>query len=82
GFALKGLYGGMSKLVLEGQNAVPRRTQELGYTYRHPELDEALRSFAHADEVEIEWRSYELDPDAPLRRPGAYVERISRKYGI
>ena len=44
GFALKVLYGGMSKLVLEGQNAVPRRTLELGYRYRHPELDEALRS--------------------------------------
>ena len=43
-FALKVLYGGMAKLVLEGQNAVPRRTPELGYRYRHPELDEALRS--------------------------------------
>jgi uncharacterized protein len=43
-FALKLLYGGMSKLVLEGQNAVPRRTLELGYRYRHPDLDEALRS--------------------------------------
>jgi uncharacterized protein len=43
-FALKILYGGMSKLVLEGQNAVPRRTVELGYRYRHPDLDEALRS--------------------------------------
>jgi uncharacterized protein len=43
-FALKVLYGGMSKLVLEGQNAVPRRTLELGYRFRHPDLDEALRS--------------------------------------
>ena len=43
-FALKLLYGGMSKLVLEGQNAIPRRTTELGYRYRHPDLDEALRS--------------------------------------
>ena len=43
-FALKILYGGMSKLVLEGQNAVPRRTLELGYRHRHPDLDEALRS--------------------------------------
>jgi uncharacterized protein (TIGR01777 family) len=44
GFALKLLYGGMSKLVLEGQNARPRRTLELGYRHVHPELDEALRS--------------------------------------
>jgi uncharacterized protein (TIGR01777 family) len=43
-FALKLLYGGMSKLVLEGQNAIPRRTLELGYRHRHPDLDEALRS--------------------------------------
>ncbi len=43
-FALKVLYGGMSKLVLEGQNAVPRRITELGYRHRHPDLDEALRS--------------------------------------
>jgi uncharacterized protein len=44
GFALKALYGGMAKLVLEGQNALPRRATELGYRHRHPELDEALRS--------------------------------------
>jgi uncharacterized protein (TIGR01777 family) len=44
GFALKLLYGGMAKLVLEGQNALPRRASELGYRHRHPELDEALRS--------------------------------------
>jgi uncharacterized protein (TIGR01777 family) len=43
-FALKLLYGGMAKLVLEGQNALPRRATELGYRFRHPQLDEALRS--------------------------------------
>jgi uncharacterized protein (TIGR01777 family) len=44
GFAIRALYGGMAKLVIEGQRALPRRTLELGYTYAHPELDEALRS--------------------------------------
>jgi uncharacterized protein (TIGR01777 family) len=44
GFAIKALYGGMAKLVLEGQNALPRRATELGYRFRHPQLDEALRS--------------------------------------
>jgi len=44
GFAIRLLYGGMAKLVLEGQNARPRRTLELGYAFRHPQLDEALRS--------------------------------------
>ena len=45
-------------------------------------LAEALRRFAHADQVEVEWRSYELDPRAPVERSGSYVDRISRKYGI
>lgn len=44
GFAIRLLYGGMAKLVIEGQNARPRRTLELGYRHRHPDLDEALRS--------------------------------------
>jgi NAD dependent epimerase/dehydratase family enzyme len=43
-FALRLLYGGMSLLVTDGQNAVPRRATELGYRYEHPDLDEALRS--------------------------------------
>ena len=44
GFAIRLLYGGMAKLVMEGQNAIPRRALELGYRHRHPDLDEALRS--------------------------------------
>jgi uncharacterized protein (TIGR01777 family) len=48
GFALKLLYGGMAQLVLEGQYARPRRTLELGYEFRHPDLDEALRSALQA----------------------------------
>ena len=44
GSALRALYGGMAKLVIEGQNARPRRTLELGFRHAHPDLDEALRS--------------------------------------
>lgn len=43
-FAIKALYGGMATLVVEGQRAIPRRAVDLGYAYRHPDLDEALRS--------------------------------------
>jgi uncharacterized protein (TIGR01777 family) len=43
GFALQALYGDMAEVVTTGQRAVPRRTLELGYEFRHPELDEALR---------------------------------------
>ena len=42
--ALRLLYGGKSKLVLDGQHAVPRRTLELGFRHAHHDLDEALRS--------------------------------------
>lgn len=47
GFAIRALYGGMATLVIEGQNARPRRTLELGFRHRHPDLDEALRSALH-----------------------------------
>ena len=42
GAAIRLLYGDMAEIVTEGQRAVPRRTLELGYTYQHPDLDEAL----------------------------------------
>lgn len=44
GFAIRLLYGGMAKLVVEGQNARPRRAAELGFRHRHADLDEAIRS--------------------------------------
>jgi uncharacterized protein len=44
GLAVKLLYGEMAQLVTEGQRAEPRRAAELGYRFRHPGLDEALRS--------------------------------------
>ena len=34
----------MAEIVTDGQRALPRRTLELGYAFRHPDLDEALRS--------------------------------------
>ncbi|UGS37474.1 TIGR01777 family oxidoreductase [Capillimicrobium parvum] len=42
--AIRTLYGEMAEIVTEGQRAVPERTQALGYTFAHPQLDEALRS--------------------------------------
>jgi uncharacterized protein (TIGR01777 family) len=42
--ALKLLYGEMAEIVTTGQRALPRRVLALGYTFRHPELGEALRS--------------------------------------
>jgi NAD dependent epimerase/dehydratase family enzyme len=34
----------MGTVVITGQRMVPARLTELGYPFRHPELDEALRS--------------------------------------
>lgn len=43
-------------------------------------LDTALQGFSQAEEVEIRWRSFELDPGAPAVREGTYVEQLARKY--
>ncbi|MGH2942074.1 MAG: DUF1731 domain-containing protein [Solirubrobacteraceae bacterium] len=44
GFTIKLLYGEMSQVVLTGVRMVPGRAAELGYEFRHTDLDEALRS--------------------------------------
>jgi predicted DsbA family dithiol-disulfide isomerase len=45
-------------------------------------FEHALAEFEHADEVNVTWRSYELDPSAPAEVPGQSVEIIARKYGM
>jgi len=44
-------------------------------------FESALAQFEHAGEVEVVWKSFELDPDAPGRR-GPTLEHLARKYGI
>ena len=44
GAAIRLLYGDMAEIVTKGQRVVPKRTVELGYTYQHPDLDEALNA--------------------------------------
>ena len=41
--AVKALYGDMAQIVTTGQRAVPGRLTELGYSFRQPELEPALR---------------------------------------
>jgi uncharacterized protein (TIGR01777 family) len=41
--AVKVLYGEMSDIVTTGQRAVPARLTELGYAFRRPDLEDALR---------------------------------------
>jgi uncharacterized protein (TIGR01777 family) len=40
---IKLMYGEMSQIVLTGVRMVPGRAPELGYEFKHPDLDEALR---------------------------------------
>jgi predicted DsbA family dithiol-disulfide isomerase len=47
---------------------------------RHLEL--ALDGFEHADDVEIVWHSYELDPTIEAVPDGTLVEKIAAKYGM
>ena len=41
--AVKALYGEMAEIVTTGQRAVPAKLTELGYAFRRPELEPALR---------------------------------------
>jgi len=43
-FAVKLLYGDMAQIVTTGVRMVPGRLAELGYTFRQPDLEQALRS--------------------------------------
>ena len=45
-------------------------------------LEHALGEFEHADEVDVVWRAFELDPHAPSRRQGDYADRLAQKYGM
>ncbi len=45
-------------------------------------FESALAHFAHREQVEVTWRSYQLDPSAP-RDPGQTVNEIlAQKYGV
>lgn len=43
-------------------------------------FESALARFEHADEVEVRWRSFELDPAAPPRRSGSMAAHLAAKY--
>jgi predicted DsbA family dithiol-disulfide isomerase len=45
-------------------------------------FEAALAQFAHGDEVEVRFRSFELDPGAPVMPEGSGAERLAAKYGI
>lgn len=44
-------------------------------------FEHALSTWEHADEVEVRWRSFELDPNRQGSVAGDYVRMLARKYG-
>ncbi|MCC3283259.1 DsbA family oxidoreductase [Arthrobacter caoxuetaonis] len=45
-------------------------------------FEAALSRFEHAPEVEVRWRSYQLDPSLPERFEGSEVEYLSKVKGM
>jgi uncharacterized protein (TIGR01777 family) len=43
-FALRVLMGEMADVVVTGQRVLPAKAQQLGYTFKYPDLTEALRA--------------------------------------
>ena len=44
-------------------------------------FEAALARFEHRDQVEVEWKSFELDPTSSGGGTGSYAERLAVKYG-
>jgi predicted DsbA family dithiol-disulfide isomerase len=44
-------------------------------------LEQALSEFPHAEDVEVVWRSFQLDPSAPTEPVETVAESLGRKYG-
>ena len=45
-------------------------------------FESALSHFEHRDDVEVVWRSFELDPNAERNPSGTSAERLAAKYGM
>ena len=45
-------------------------------------FEAALEAFEHRDDVTVLWRSFELDPEAPVLVEGTATERLAAKYGM
>ena len=45
-------------------------------------FERALADFPHAEDIEVVWRSFELDSSAPQRQEGRQAELLARKYGV
>jgi NAD dependent epimerase/dehydratase family enzyme len=48
GFALRLALGEVADVLLTGQRVLPRRTQETGFAFRFPDVQEALNDVARS----------------------------------
>ncbi len=45
-------------------------------------FEAALADFSHKQDVQVVWRSFELDPNSPLQYSETLIEMLSRKYHV
>lgn len=45
-------------------------------------FEAALSQFEHGEDVQVRWRSFELDGEAPHERMGDRTEHLAKKYGM
>lgn len=45
-------------------------------------FEEALSKFEHRDDVEVVWRSYQLDPSTPTKSGQSVTDMLAAKYGV
>lgn len=45
-------------------------------------FEQALAAFPHKEQVQIVWRSFELDPQAPAELPGKLAQTLADKYQV
>jgi len=45
------------------------------------EFEKALAQFPHREQVQVEWKSFELDRQAPVRSPDDMYDHLAKKYG-
>jgi protein disulfide-isomerase len=45
-------------------------------------FETALAAFPHRDEVTIDWKSFQLQPDAPVEAEYSSNEMLAKKYGV
>ena len=45
-------------------------------------FEKALAQFAGREQVQVTWRSFELDREAPRQHPGTLQDLLARKYGV